>query len=76
MSNDGKVVSVNISAKKGTAKHPVDEICLDECGIIGDAHVGTWHRQVSLLSQKSIDRFAAAGNVQLAPEAFGGEDRL
>ena len=71
MSSNGKVVSVNISAQKGTAKHPVDEICLDECGIIGDAHAGTWHRQVSLLSQESIDRFAAAGNVQLAPGAFG-----
>ncbi len=62
MSNNGQVISVNISTQKGTAKHTVDEICLDECGIISDAHAGTWHRQVSLLSQESIDRFAAAGS--------------
>ena len=71
MSKNAEVVSVNISAEKGTVKHPVPEIHLDERGIIGDAHAGAWHRQVSLLSQDSIDRFAAEKEVQLSPGDFG-----
>lgn len=50
-----KVLAVCISEKKGTVKHPVDEIRLKkEHGIIGDAHAGNWHRQVSLLSDESV----------------------
>ena len=46
------VVSVNISEKKGTIKHPVPEIRLKlRHGIIGDAHTGDWHRQISLLAE-------------------------
>jgi len=71
MSKNAEVVSVNISAEKGTGKHPVPEIRLDERGIIGDAHAGAWHRQVSLLSQDSIDRFAAEVAIQLSPGDFG-----
>lgn len=55
----GEVVSVNVSARKGTAKRPVPEAVIDERGIAGDAHAGNWLRQVSLLSQESIDRFSA-----------------
>ena len=37
-----KVVSVNISEKKGTLKKPVPEIKLKlRHGIVGDAHAGT-----------------------------------
>ncbi len=71
MSKNAEVVSVNISAEKGTVKRPVPEIRLDERGIIGDAHAGAWHRQVSLLSQDSIDRFAAEVAIQLSPGDFG-----
>ncbi len=51
-----KVLSVNISEKKGIIKTPVDSIIIDEKGIKGDAHAGVWHRQISLLAQESIDR--------------------
>ena len=71
MSKNAEVISVNISAEKGTVKHPVPEIHLDERGIIGDAHAGPWHRQVSLLSQDSIDRFAAEMAIELSPGDFG-----
>ncbi len=54
----GRVVSVNCSTGKGTSKTPVSEIVLDELGVKQDAHAGAWHRQVSLLSTESIDRFA------------------
>lgn len=50
-----KVVSVNISEKKGTIKVPVEKIELRENhGIVGDAHAGNWHRQVSLLAIESL----------------------
>jgi molybdenum cofactor synthesis domain-containing protein len=52
------IVSVNISEEKGTIKHPVSKVVLDEKGIIGDAHAGTTNRLVSLLAQESVERFA------------------
>ncbi|MCK5862972.1 MAG: molybdenum cofactor synthesis protein [Candidatus Hydrogenedentes bacterium] len=56
----GRILSVNISTKKGCSKKPVAEIELNEMGIIGDAHAGAWHRQISLLSTESIKRFGTA----------------
>jgi len=52
------IVSVNISEKKGTVKHPVPKVVLDENGIVGDAHAGTKNRLVSVLAQESVERFA------------------
>jgi len=51
-----KILSVNISEKKGTIKVPVDTITLTSEGINGDAHAGMWHRQVSLLGKESLDK--------------------
>ena len=57
-----EVVSVNISEKKGTVKHEVDEIRLKiNYGIVGDAHAGNWHRQISLLAEESIDTMRGNG---------------
>ena len=57
-----QVVSVCISEKKGTKKHPVEEISLRlNHGIVGDAHAGDWHRQVSLLANESVDRMRKEG---------------
>lgn len=53
-----KVLSVNISEKKGTIKLPVGSITLDERGVQNDAHAGDWHRQVSLLAKESVDKFS------------------
>ncbi|MBQ1619852.1 MAG: MOSC domain-containing protein [Oscillospiraceae bacterium] len=56
------VVAVCISERKGTKKHPVGQITLKrEHGIVGDAHAGNWHRQVSLLAQESVDKMRALG---------------
>lgn len=52
------VVSVNISTKKGTIKHPVPKIDLNFNGIETDAHSGKWHRQVSLLGLESVEKFS------------------
>lgn len=57
-----QVVSVCISEIKGTKKHPVAEISLrPHHGIVGDAHAGDWHRQVSLLANESVDRMRKEG---------------
>jgi MOSC domain-containing protein YiiM len=58
-----KVVSVNISDKKGMRKRPVDEVVLKaEYGVIGDAHASSeCHRQVSLLALESIDKMRGMG---------------
>lgn len=57
-----QVVSVNISERKGIRKHRVPEIQL-KCkhGIVGDAHAGDWHRQISLLAEESVDTMRALG---------------
>ena len=53
-------VAVCISERKGTQKHEVPEIQLKiDHGIVGDAHGGNWHRQVSLLSQESVEKMKA-----------------
>ena len=54
------VVAVCISEQKGTQKHEVPEIQFKiDHGIVGDAHAGNWHRQVSLLAQESVEKMKA-----------------
>ncbi|MGD2108296.1 MAG: molybdopterin-binding protein [Phycisphaerae bacterium] len=65
-----EIVSVNISEQKGTVKHPVPQITIDERGIVGDAHAGMPNRLVSLLSQESIEAFSAQLGRTLAPGEF------
>jgi MOSC domain-containing protein YiiM len=56
------VVAVCTSLNKGERKKPVPTVELVvEHGILGDAHAGDWHRQVSLLAQESIDKMRAMG---------------
>ncbi|MFQ5835316.1 MAG: MOSC domain-containing protein [bacterium] len=51
----GRVFSVNQSRAKGVLKLPVKEGYLKEgWGLLGDAHSGRWHRQVSFLPWESI----------------------
>ncbi|WP_330389768.1 MOSC domain-containing protein [Cellulosilyticum sp. I15G10I2] len=58
----GKVISVNISKEKGVIKDAVSEGYFQEAhGLVGDAHAGKWHRQVSLLAQESIDKMTKVG---------------
>ena len=59
----GKIVSLNISDKKGVRKKPVREVSLKtEFGMEGDAHASSsWHRQVSLLALESIKKMQDKG---------------
>ena len=70
MSKKFKVGSVNISQAKGTVKQSVDRITIDARGIVGDAHAGMWHRQVSLLSQDRIDDFVDRTGRPVEPGEF------
>ncbi|MHB1392358.1 MAG: MOSC domain-containing protein [Clostridia bacterium] len=58
----GKIIAVNISEKKGVPKKTIEqgEFKVDH-GLVGDAHAGNWHRQVSLLGIESINRMKALG---------------
>lgn len=52
----GTVEAVCTSAEKGTRKRPADAIELRVgLGVVGDAHAGAWHRQVSLLPAEAVD---------------------
>lgn len=56
------VVAVCISENKGERKTPVASVELRENhGIVGDAHAGEWHRQVSLLASESIEKMRKMG---------------
>ncbi len=52
-----KVLSINISEKKGTPKTKINPgVLIEDFGFEGDAHAGKWHRQVSLLAKESIEK--------------------
>jgi len=63
MSNKkGQVLAVNISEKRGIKKHNINEAYIKaDWGIEKDAHSGTWHRQISLLSLSSVEKMRALG---------------
>jgi len=58
----GEVLAINISEKRGTKKHNIGEAYLKaDYGIDIDAHSGSWHRQVSLLSWSSFEKMRKMG---------------
>jgi len=58
----GTIISVNVSEGKGEKKHNVGTCrLLKDRGLMGDAHAGFMHRQVSLLARESIDKIRAKG---------------
>ena len=57
-----KIVSIALSKKKGTRKKQVQEaLVVEGHGIRGDAHAGSWHRQISFLDTAQIEKCRAAG---------------
>ena len=66
----GRIRAISVSKKKGTRKGNVPKAQLQvNFGIVGDAHAGNWHRQVSLLGIESIARMAAKG-AKVSPGDF------
>jgi len=57
-----KVIAINISEEKGVTKNPIEKGFFKiNHGLLGDAHAGDWHRQVSLLGIESIKKMKAVG---------------
>ena len=68
---EGIVRAVCLSKARGTEKTNVGRAELrPDWGLVGDAHAGHWHRQVSLLSADKIAAFNARG-ADVQPGAFG-----
>ena len=66
-----EVTAVNISREKGVRKESVPYIDLKlRHGIVGDAHAGDWHRQISLLADESVDTMREACPIELDAGIF------
>jgi cyclic pyranopterin phosphate synthase len=66
----GRIKAISVSEKKGTQKTNVPEAELKtEFGIVGDAHAASWHRQISLLANESIEKMIAKG-AKVSPGNF------
>ena len=58
----GKIKAICISDIRGIQKTEVEEADIQvDWGIVGDAHGGKWHRQISLLGFEKIEEFRAKG---------------
>lgn len=67
----GKVVAVCLSKEKGVPKTSIGQGNLEVgFGLVGDAHGGDWHRQVSLLATESIEKMRQLGLPDLKPGDF------
>ena len=67
----GTIVAVCASQVKGVAKEDIGRgEFLAEHGLVGDAHAGKWHRQVSLLSADKVEAFRQRG-AEVKDGAFG-----
>jgi len=67
----GMLVHLCVGEKKGVAKRAVAQAVLRaDHGIVGDAHAGQGHRQISILDVSDIEAMRQSG-VALAPGAFG-----
>lgn len=66
----GEIKAISISEKKGTKKTnvPEAEVRID-FGLVGDAHGGNWHRQISLLATESINKMIEMG-ADVLPGSF------
>ena len=66
-----KVIAVNISELRGMVKHPIEQGFFKfNYGLVGDAHAGVWHRQVSFLGVESIDKMRSLGAQDLREGKF------
>ena len=71
MVEPGRVIAISLSDCRGIPKTNVSEAMLKtDWGLVGDAHAGPWHRQVSLLALESIDKIRALGLVEVQPGDF------
>jgi len=68
---EGTIVALCTAGETGGTKDAVDKVTLRRGhGIVGDAHAGNWHRQVSLLGEERVNEMRAKG-LELEHGAFG-----
>jgi len=66
----GIIVAVCASRRKGVRKRNVEEAEFEaDWSLVGDAHAGHWHRQVSLLAVESIEKMRQKG-LNVGPGSF------
>ncbi len=66
-----KILAVCVSEHKGEQKHAVKSVTLKaDWGIMGDAHAGKWHRQVSLLGIESVKRLESVTGMKFPAGSF------
>jgi MOSC domain-containing protein YiiM len=59
-----RILSLNVSERVGEQKKPAPggRVTLkQDHGIVGDAHAGPWHRQVSFLADEDVDTMRGKG---------------
>ena len=64
MKHGFRILSLNVSERVGEQKRPAPggRVTLKENhGIVGDAHAGAWHRQVSFLADEDVDTMRGKG---------------
>jgi MOSC domain-containing protein YiiM len=64
MRHSFRILSLNVSKRTGEQKKPVTSGSVTlgrNHGLVGDAHAGDWHRQVSLLAAEDIDTMRGRG---------------
>jgi MOSC domain-containing protein YiiM len=67
---EGRIKAISVSKEKGTQKVNVPRAELKaDFGVVGDAHAGKWHRQISLLAVESIEKMIAKG-AKVSPGNF------
>ncbi len=67
-----RIVSINISARKGVQKRSVGnvpQVVVSDRGLENDAHAGAWHRQLSFLAEESIAKARKRG-LEVGPGDF------
>ncbi len=67
-----RIVSINISARKGVQKRSagnVPQVVVADRGLENDAHAGAWHRQLSFLAEESIAKARKRG-LEVGPGDF------
>lgn len=70
----GKVVSINISKKKGVMKTPIKEgNFIENYGLEGDGHGGNSYKQVSLIGKESVESREMLIKKYLKPENLFGK---
>ncbi len=67
----GSVFSISISPERGQLKKEIPEaVFIDDFGIEGDGHVGSWGRQVTCLDRRSVDKTNAEHHLKTGPGDF------